>query len=483
MKKSEREAPLRLPIKIDSTTNGEFWPRPLDPVLAKRLARAEATSFDHARRLGVSRRDYLASSCGAALTLLALNELGCRGGRYALSSESALDKAAADRTLQGREFIFDVQTHAVSDERPWWNIPRPSLADFLKTTPRAECGSSHWTKCFTDDVLIKEVFLHSDTNLAVLSALWGYPAPIETSEASRTRDQVAKLEGKKRLRIHGGVQPNEAPFEEIVNRMQVMVEHWKIDAWKLYPVWGPQGHGFWLHEDLGMRTIQAGLEAGVPLFAVHKGLPLDGMDPHYTRPTDIGPVARAFPNATFLVYHAGWEGDRTEGPYDPKADRGVDALIRSCLENGIGKKGNVYAELGSTWRWLMKNPDEAAHVIGKLLLHMGEDRILWGTDSIWYGSPQDQIQAFRAFEISPEFQERFGYPALTPERKRKIFGLNAAKVYGLSAEEVLHAQSDDNVTRARRAYADAPPAPFRTYGPRTRREMLAWLRFTRGTPG
>jgi len=39
--------------------------------------------------------------------------------------------------------------------------------------------------------------------------------------------------------------------------------------------------------------------------------------------------------------------------------------------------------------------------------------VLWGTDSIWYGSPQDQIQAFRAFEITPEFQERFGYPALT----------------------------------------------------------------------
>jgi hypothetical protein len=37
----------------------------------------------------------------------------------------------------------------------------------------------------------------------------------------------------------------------------------------------------------------------------------------------------------------------------------------------------------------------AAHGIGKLLAHLGEDNVLWGTDSIWYGSPQDQIQAFR----------------------------------------------------------------------------------------
>jgi uncharacterized protein len=483
MKKSDREEPLALPIKIDSTTNGEFWPRALDALLSNRLGRARAAAPDHARRLGLSRRDYLSSTCGAALTLLALNDLGCRGGRYAVSSDSALDKAAADRALKGREFIFDVQTHAVSAERPWWDIPRPSLADFLKNTPRASCGQSHFTKCFTEDVLIKEVFLNSDTNLAVLSALWGYPSPITVDEAARARDQIDKLQGKRRLRIHGGLQPNEAPFGEIVQRMHVMVDHWKIDAWKLYPVWGPQGRGFFLHEELGMRTIQAGLEAGVSLFAVHKGLPLDGMEPRFSRPTDIGPVAKAFPKATFLVYHAGWEADRKEGPYDAKADRGVDALIRSCLENGIGKDGNVYAELGSTWRWLMKNPDEAAHVIGKLLLYMGEDRILWGTDSIWYGSPQDQIQAFRAFEISPEFQERWGYPALTPERKRKIFGLNAANVYGISVDEVASAQRDDNVARVRDAYADAPRPPPRTYGPRTRREMLSWLRFTRGTPG
>ena len=79
----------------------------------------------------------------------------------------------------------------------------------------------------------------------------------------------------------------------------------------------------------------------------------------------------------------------------------------------------------------MSRPDEAAHVIGKLLVHVGEDNILWGTDSIWYGSPQDQIESFRAFAISEEFQERFGYPALTPEVKRKIFGLNAARLHGL----------------------------------------------------
>ena len=53
--------------------------------------------------------------------------------------------------------------------------------------------------------------------------------------------------------------------------------------------------------------------------------------------------------------------------------------------------------------------------------------MLWGTDSIWYGSPQDQIQAFRAFQISPEFRERFGYPEITPAIRAKVFGPQRAE--------------------------------------------------------
>ena len=62
--------------------------------------------------------------------------------------------------------------------------------------------------------------------------------------------------------------------------------------------------------------------------------------------------------------------------------------------------------------------------------------MLWGTDSIWYGSPQDQIQAFRTFQIAPELRAKYGYPEITPALRAKIFGLNAARVYNLSAAEV-----------------------------------------------
>ena len=66
---------------------------------------------------------------------------------------------------------------------------------------------------------------------------------------------------------------------------------------------------------------------------------------------------------------------------------------------GLYCGGNVYTELGSTWRFVMRNPDNATHTLGKLIKHVGADRVLWG-------SPQDQIQAFRAFQIAEPLRER-----------------------------------------------------------------------------
>jgi predicted TIM-barrel fold metal-dependent hydrolase len=481
MKKSIPEPPERLPVKLDSTSNGEYWPTTPSPALRAVQRSAIEQAFINARRVGLSRREYLASSCGVATVLLALNQLGCGGGRYRVSQDAPLDKASADQVLTGKEFIFDVQTHEVSGDRIWWVSGQPSIGDFLKTTPQADCGAPLWARCFTEDALIREVFLNSDTQLAVLSELWGDPLPLFVEEAARTQERVAQL-GKGRLRIHGVVQPTTAPWSKIAEDMRAQVAKWQISAWKLYTVWGPKGTGWWLTDELGRKTIEHGLSLGVPLVAVHKGLPLPGMDPNYTLARDVGPVAREFPNATFLIYHSGFEPEVPEGPYNPDAQRGIDVLIRSLQDNGIGPNGNVYAELGSTWREVMKKPDQAAHVIGKLLKYFGEDRILWGTDAIWYGSPQDQIQAFRAFEITPEFQERFGYPALTPPRKAKIFGLNAARIYRVDVGELKRAQRVDSVSKVKAEYANAPMPTFQTYGPRTRRDLLKLLRFRGGMP-
>ena len=123
----------------------------------------------------------------------------------------------------------------------------------------------------------------------------------------------------------------------------------------------------------------------------------------------------------------------------------------------------MWCELGTTWRECMADPTQAAHVLGKLVNRMGPDRVLWGTDGIWLGSPQPQIMAFRTFEITPEFEDRFGYPALTPALKAQIFGLNATTLLGLDPEHRdLHAHGEAG-------------EPWAARGPVTRRQVLGWL--------
>ncbi len=79
---------------------------------------------------------------------------------------------------------------------------------------------------------------------------------------------------------------------------------------------------------------------------------------------------------------------------------------------------------------------------------------LWGSDSIWYGSPQPLIDALRAFRIPDEDCERYGYAPLTPERKAKILGLNAARVYGIDVPRARARAAGDDLAWARGALSE-----------------------------
>jgi hypothetical protein len=121
----------------------------------------------------------------------------------------------------------------------------------------------------------------------------------------------------------------------------------------------------------------------------------------------------------------------------------------------------------------MSDPTQAAHVLGKLLKQFGEDRVIWGTDSIWYGSPQDQIQAFRAFEITPQFQEQYGYPALTQKVKEKILGKNAAKLHKIKSKAPANCDfTREELEQVRQEL----PTGARTFGPKTGQEVAAVIR-------
>jgi predicted TIM-barrel fold metal-dependent hydrolase len=470
---------LRLPIKLDSTSNGEFEPVPLEAIHhhARNLALAEATI--NARRLGESRREFLVSLCGAATTLLAMNTAflaGCkRGASFDVPPESALEPAAAESALAGNEFIFDVQGHFVNPTGAWTR-DLPDGARPLSFVSTEGCAAANepglaYLRCVGRDEFIKDIFLDSDTDLTVLSFVPssrdGEPLTIE--EATATAALVEKMEGTHRLYLHGRVNPNQ-PGD--VEDMERLAKQFRIAAWKTYTQWGPNGQGFFMDDAPGLRMIEEARRLGVRNIAIHKGLPFGPQSYEHSTCVDIGRVAKRYPDVNFLVYHSGFVTGKGEGAYDPERTDGIDALITSLRDNGIGKGGNVYAELGSTWRFLMRYPDMAAHAIGKLLAHVGEDNVLWGTDSIWYGSPQDQIQAFRAFRISSEFRERFGYPDITPDIRAKVFGRNALKLYPVPDDVLSKHLAKDAVAREREDYRNAPDPKYVTYGPKTRREFL-----------
>ena len=473
----------RLPIKIDRASNGEYLPPVLTPAqrLANRLAHEAAS--ENARRLGLSRRAFLVSAAGAASTLAACNAANrdARGGSFAVPAEAALDQDVAAATVGGDEFIFDVQTHCVEPTGRWstgrtGQMWRVALERVFGQAAKCTAGSFD---CYSAQTLAKEVFLDSDTDVAVVSALWGIPNPTPIDYAAESREIIAAMGGEgARALIHGGVFPNE-PGE--IEAMAEKAERYRVAAWKLYPQWGANGRGFFLDQsDAAGRFFAEARRLGVRTVAVHKGVPLPGLEYEYSSPRDMGAAARANPDINFLVYHSAFEGGVAEGPYNPADPRGVDRLIKSHEDAGFRpNQGNLYAEMGSLWRYFMSRPDEAAHVMGKLLRHFGEERILWGTDSIWYGSPQDQIQAFRTFAISEEFQERYGYPALTADAKRRIFGLNGARVYGLD----IAALHGGGLARRRADYrAEANPS-FATFGPTSRREFLQLWDARGGRPG
>ena len=463
----------RLPIKLDSTSNGEYEPVPLTAAARAARTAALASVGEAVRKLGIPRRRYLVSLLGAAATLSAFDRAfaatGTLGGRYVLPPEARFELAAAQSKLAGDEFIFDVQLHHVDPKGAWRKGP---WASALRGMPKSSCGKPDYVECLSSAELVKDVFLDSDTSMGVLSHVPGGPDtnPLDFEAAGATRTAVNLLDGTERLLLHGRAMPT-LPGE--IDSMDAQIAKYPLVAFKTYTQFGPANGpaGFFLDDErYGMPFIERARKLKVRNICVHKGLPFGPRGYEFSSARDIGVVAKRYPEMNFLVYHSGFDPRVTEGPYNPQATVGVDALIASVEQNGMRK--NVYAELGSTWRFVMREPDQAAHLLGKLLKAFGDDNVLWGTDSLWYGSPQDQIQAFRAFEISREFQEKFGYPALTDERKRKILGLNAARVYGLKPAAMRAKLARDKVQKAKLEYQNHPNPSFLTYGPRTRREFF-----------
>jgi predicted TIM-barrel fold metal-dependent hydrolase len=480
-----------LPIKFGPCSNAEYDPHPLTPVMTETVRRAFAECERNATRTGVSRRRFLLSLCGAATTLVALNSCTREslrrepGGRYEVAPEATLDEDAARETLGGEEFVFDIQGHLLEyDLNPTINSEG---ADFWSLFPQQNCGADDPRDCYTIEQFLELMFIRSDTSMVVISALpiapEGSPLSMEVMEETQ---RVAKaLCRDERVLVHALALPNVGELHANLDAMQAMAESQSISAWKVfthYPDLYDHNGAAWRLDDgdpglaqVGAAFVEKAIDVGVPTICTHKGF---SGGSSFATPADVGGAARMHPDANFVVYHSGFD-QTTEGPYEKATgDIGINRLITSMRENGIGPNENVYAELGSTWWYVMRTPDTAAHVIGKLLKYVGENNVLWGTDCLFYGSPQDQIQALRTLQISDEFQERYGYPRLTKEFKGNILGANGARLYGV--EPLRRCEFN---RRELEEIRKSLPGRNQTLGPSTPDEASAFRSHHEGWPG
>jgi predicted TIM-barrel fold metal-dependent hydrolase len=250
--------------------------------------------------------------------------------------------------------------------------------------------------------------------------------------------------------------------------MAMQAETLKVDAWKCYTGPCPVGfeQGWWMDDErIAYPMLEQARKLKIPRVCVHKGLPL-GPAPEYNHPRDLIKAAKDFPDLQFLVYHSGL---LTSASIDETFARTgtIPWTTEFCrMKQAEPSIQNIHMELGSTFGQLVTtHPAVCAHLIGQTIEAFGVDHVVWGTDSIWSGSPQWQIEAFRRFTIPAELIERYHYQPLTRQVKENIFGLNAAKLFGVDVSARRSAVPSDYLGRIRMSYLEEGPEPsHRLYG-------------------
>jgi hypothetical protein len=158
-------------------------------------------------------------------------------------------------------------------------------------------------------------------------------------------------------------------------------------------------------------------------------------------------------------------GERVVDPKqtDPQEIPWISDILRILKRNPQIK--NIYFELGSTFSMTSSfNPEICMHMLGQMIQTAGADHILWGTDSIWNGSPQSQIERMRRMKMKPELIDKFGYSELTDEIKNQILGLNAAKLFGIDVKAELKKIKTDKLTQIRDEFRGQPTRSNTQYG-------------------
>jgi hypothetical protein len=466
---------FRSPIPVQSVSSDEFAPTPQSRKQREFEARVKAIGSELAKHQGMSRRRFFQTASGMAAAFVAMNETF--GPLYLVSRAEAQTPEAANAraaALKG-QFIMDMHTHFLRDDT--------RLEGFVRQ--REAVGRAGWNPALVgkpqtlDDLkfpnYFKEIFLDSDTKIALISGS-GSEEPRDwflTNEMKAdARERVNRESGTRRMFSHAIFMPGTPGWMEKVDRdlevlkpdsfkgytvgdntnKQLSRHPWRLDDEKLlYP----------FYEKLA-RAARA--KPSLANVCVHKGLyppSTTRQFPDLVKYADVSDVARAardWPQLNFIIYHSafrftggahliGWEQFETSGRIDWVTD-----LSEIPAKHGVT---NVYGDLGQIFaQSTVAEPRLCAAMMGQLVKGLGADHVVWGTDAVWTGAPQWQVEALRRLEIPEEMQKRHGFAPLGAADgpvKSAIFGANSARLYGVTRAQRA-ALDGDLVARAKAIY-------------------------------
>jgi uncharacterized protein len=477
------QAAFHSPVPTQLVSNGEFSPLPQTERQSQVEHRIKDIADRMSRRLGMDRRQFLRTSSGMAAAFVALNEVF--GPLFQVGAAEAAEPEAAAERAQGlsRQFILDDQVHFVRDD-----FKEEGLLDLGKY------AAQNWNPDMMKDArmdltrykfnnFVKEVYIDSDTKIALLSG-----APFDdknwwlltNDQIDNARRMVNGIAGTKRMLSHAVFTPKQPGWMEEVDHA---IDGIKPNSWKGYTIGDPLKPAStkfpWRLDDEKevYPFYEKIVKAGSPIVCVHKGLlPADYEKSvpeawKYATVDDLPKAAKDWPQITFVIYHSALRPflespDADLAEFEKSGEiKWVSDLAAIPQKHGVN---NVYADIGTSFaNSAVSNPRFCAAFMGTLIKGLGADHVFWGTDSVWYGSPQWQIEALRRLEIPEDMQKKHGFAALGPAEgptKSAIFGLNAARLYKIDMRAELPAIENDKFSTIRYAQLNQPTRSNAAYG-------------------
>ncbi len=496
----DRKKGVDSPLPTQIVSNEEFIPRPQNERQKQVEFLIGEMSETKAKKLAMDRRKFMGSTMGLATCFAAMNKV--YGKAFDVDdAETTEEDAYNEKWPKGEYFVMDVQSHFTN------GIPIGLRGDIGKMEFFQNMGFKlkEDKEAYSFHNFIKEMFFDSETDMIVISGVPGKEQQRDKSGkvlegAARTpffgilpswlmaqaREEINGLAQSKRSISQGNLAPNhywdkannKPDRAATIEQMERELNLYKISSWKWYCHTDPgqSGGGFQCDDENAQWFIEESRKRGMKTFSVHKGYSYQSrLLGHLANPKDIEKAALNNPDITWVLYHSALQHGPNEpdwknaNNYDPATGDFAWHNVLIDIKKRNPKMTNVYPEIGSFFGALViSDPVMAMHGMGKNIKYYGADHVIWGTDCLWWGSPQWVIDAFKRFQISDELCDKFGYKKLTKDDKAKIFGLNAAKLYNIDLKAKRNPLPSDALSRLKSAYLDR--------GPQRNNAAYGWVR-------